>query len=217
MHTHTTPPPPHAPRTPRPAPLHPHPHPHPSAHPAPCSGKWEAHIWSPTTGKQLYLGSWQIPELAALAYDAAALRQRGPSDTALPPPALNYHPQHYEGILPQLMRHSVEQVVAALRKLSKGGAARQSSAFRGVTRHAKVRAGGRRPQGMRALLVVVGPWARIRHANNPPPLPCVLQGRWEVRIGAAQVLPAPERLVARPPPPPGPAPLTHGKHPLPHP
>lgn len=50
------------------------------------SGRWEAHIWDSTPtpakggkGKQLHLGSFLGPEPAAVAYDRAALKLRGPT------------------------------------------------------------------------------------------------------------------------------------------
>lgn len=68
-------------------------------------------------------------------FSAAALHLRGEGTT------LNFHPAHYRGVAQQLAGQSFEEVVAALRALSRGGtAARQlSSHFRGVSRHQKVR------------------------------------------------------------------------------
>lgn len=66
---------------------------------------------------------------------ASALRLRGEGT------ALNFHPAHYRGVAQELAGQGLEAVVAALRALSRGGAAacQQSSRFRGVSRHQKVR------------------------------------------------------------------------------
>ncbi|PRW59328.1 floral homeotic isoform B [Chlorella sorokiniana] len=79
-------------------------------------------------------GGWDTGAQAALAYDVAALRLRGDKG-----PTLNLHPAHYTGVAQQLAGQSIEDVVAALRALSRGGAAARqlSSRFRGVSRHQK--------------------------------------------------------------------------------
>ena len=41
------------------------------------SGRWEAHIWVRETGKQVYLGGYELEEHAAEAYDVAALKCKG--------------------------------------------------------------------------------------------------------------------------------------------
>eukprot|EP00854_Cymbomonas_tetramitiformis_P006725 gene6725-8048_t len=41
------------------------------------SGRWEAHIWVKATGKQIYLGGYELEEHAAEAYDVAALKCKG--------------------------------------------------------------------------------------------------------------------------------------------
>ncbi len=40
------------------------------------AGRWEAHVWA--SGRQLHLGTFGSEEAAAVAYDRAVLRLRGP-------------------------------------------------------------------------------------------------------------------------------------------
>lgn len=89
----------------------------------------QAHLWEE---KQLYLGGWALPEQAALAFDLAAIRYRGP-DTKL-----NFHVDYYRPFLPALLAASAEEVVAGIRRRSRGRTV-QSSFFRGVTLHQKGR------------------------------------------------------------------------------
>ena len=42
------------------------------------SGRWEAHIWVKASGKQVYLGGYEVEEHAAEAYDVAAIKCKGP-------------------------------------------------------------------------------------------------------------------------------------------
>jgi len=94
------------------------------------TNRFEAHLWE--GGKQLYLGGYDSPELAALAFDIAAVRYRGPSAET------NYDPAWYEPFVQPLMQYAPEVVVAGLRRHSKGESV-QSSIFKGVTRHQKGR------------------------------------------------------------------------------
>eukprot|EP00899_Mesostigma_viride_P005603 jgi/Mesvir1/15043/Mv14696-RA.1 len=41
------------------------------------SGRWEAYIWIPAEGKQMYLGGFESEERAAEAYDILAIKQKG--------------------------------------------------------------------------------------------------------------------------------------------
>ncbi len=92
--------------------------------------RYEAHLWE--NGKQIYLGGYDNSDMAALAFDLAALRYRGQNT------ALNYDFGWYEGMYDQLMKYSPEAVIAGLRRHSKGESV-QSSIFKGVTRHQKGR------------------------------------------------------------------------------
>lgn len=141
--------------------------------------KFEAHIWR--GGKQVYLGSFCSASQAALAYDVAALRLRGQEAE------LNYAPAHYAAALEELMAAGEDEVVQAIRRQGSGkGAAAQSSPFRGVTRHAKVR----RPCGAacrRGPFCRAGDIARRGHMPQnkaPSPPQAKMQGKWEARIGA---------------------------------
>ncbi|KAI7844263.1 hypothetical protein COHA_002061 [Chlorella ohadii] len=97
------------------------------------TGRFESHIWCGK--KQVYLGGWDNGSQAALAYDVAALRLRGDGTTTL-----NYHPAYYRGVAQQLAGHSIEEVVAALRALSRGGRGSRlpSSLFRGGKWEARI-------------------------------------------------------------------------------
>lgn len=125
----------------------------------------------------------------------AALRLRGEGT------ATNFHPTHYQGAAQQLAVHSIEEVVAALRALSRGGpAARQvSSRFRGVSRHQKV---GVAARGAFSWQVCSAQrswhgsgsslWAdscccctqtlELPYHTSPP------QGKWEARIGGKEAM-----------------------------
>ena len=92
--------------------------------------RYEAHLWE--NGKQVYLGGYDSSDMAALAFDLAALRYRG-KDTAL-----NYDFRWYEHMYEELMKYTPEAVIAGLRRHSKGESV-QSSIFKGVTRHQKGR------------------------------------------------------------------------------
>jgi AP2-like factor (euAP2 lineage) len=94
------------------------------------TNRYEAHLWQ--HGKQLYLGGYDSPRLAALAFDIAAVRHRGDNaDT-------NFDPGWYEPFLAALGASPSDAVVAGLRRHSKGESV-QSSMFKGVTRHQKGR------------------------------------------------------------------------------
>ncbi|EIE26480.1 AP2-domain-containing protein [Coccomyxa subellipsoidea C-169] len=90
--------------------------------------RWEAHIWQ--EGKQIYLGGFDAEEQAALAYDLAALKFRGPDAQ------INFDISNYEQELLHFNDVTKEEVVQNLRRQSKGYQ-KTSSQFRGVTRHQK--------------------------------------------------------------------------------
>jgi hypothetical protein len=94
------------------------------------TNRYEAHLWE--NGKQLYLGGYDSSQLAALAFDIAAIRYRG-SDAAT-----NYDPKWYKGLQEEIFKYTPEAIVAGLRRHSKGESV-QSSIFKGVTRHQKGR------------------------------------------------------------------------------
>ena len=95
------------------------------------TNRYEAHLWE--NGKQMYLGGYDTPQQAALAFDIAAVCYRGNRafDT-------NFDTRWYEPFLASLRCHAPEEVVAGLRRNSKGDSV-QSSMFKGVTRHQKGR------------------------------------------------------------------------------
>lgn len=90
----------------------------------------QAHIWEGQPGRQIYLGGFSTAAEAALAFDIVAVRL-GRQET-------NFHPSYYEPWLELIMEQSLDDLVAGLRRQSKG-ANQQTSFFRGVTRHAKGR------------------------------------------------------------------------------
>jgi hypothetical protein len=94
------------------------------------TNRFEAHLWQ--SGKQLYLGGYDSPALAALAFDLAAVRYRGARAET------NFSATWYAPWAAELARRPAEALVAGLRRHSKG-AATASSIFKGVTRHQKGR------------------------------------------------------------------------------
>ena len=91
--------------------------------------RFESHIWH--NQKQIFLGGSDSPEMAAVAFDIAALRLRGPNTP------INFHRGWYETFLQDIDTLEIDVMVAGLRRELKGNKAIQSSIFRGVTRHAK--------------------------------------------------------------------------------
>eukprot|EP00850_Spirogloea_muscicola_P022277 SM000285S10806 [mRNA] locus=s285:37267:40352:- [translate_table: standard] len=92
------------------------------------TGRWESHIWE--NGRQLYLGGFDSEEQAALAYDIAAIKCRGPGAVT------NLSIDNYRPHFAEISAVSKEELVISLRRHSKGFS-RGSSRYRGVTRHQK--------------------------------------------------------------------------------
>nr|QHZ60206.1 babyboom [Dendrocalamus farinosus] len=99
------------------------------------SGKFEAHLWDSSCriegrrrkGKQVYLGSYDIEEKAARAYDVAALKYWGQNTK------LNFLVSEYEKELEDIRDMSREECVTYLRRRS-SCFSRGASIYRGVTR-----------------------------------------------------------------------------------
>eukprot|EP01025_Chloroclados_australasicus_P062227 TRINITY_DN8172_c0_g1_i2.p1 TRINITY_DN8172_c0_g1~~TRINITY_DN8172_c0_g1_i2.p1 ORF type:complete len:621 (-),score=81.37 TRINITY_DN8172_c0_g1_i2:249-2111(-) len=92
------------------------------------SGRWEAHIWVKSIGRQVYLGGYNVEEHAAEAYDVAAIKCKGPKVKT------NFNISKYKDLLEYMDNVSLDELVMAVRRQSQGFA-RGSSSFRGVTRH----------------------------------------------------------------------------------
>ena len=73
--------------------------------------RWESHIWVRETGKQLYLGGFDLERSAAEAHDLCALKLRGKQNVR----GLNFPLSTYARAADALDRMSHEQVVAAVR------------------------------------------------------------------------------------------------------
>jgi len=93
------------------------------------SGRWEAHIWVKSTGKQVYLGGYELEEHAAEAYDVAAIKCKGPSKVKP-----NFPIEKYAELMKFMDKISLEELVMAVRRQSQGFS-RGSSGYRGVTHH----------------------------------------------------------------------------------
>ena len=90
------------------------------------TGRWEAHVW--VEGKQVYLGGFDDEERAGRAYDLVAIRCRGSRAIT------NFELEEYAGVIPDLTRMQMGELVQLLRRRSKGFS-RGRSQCRGVTKH----------------------------------------------------------------------------------
>ncbi|CAL0321813.1 unnamed protein product [Lupinus luteus] len=100
------------------------------------TGRYEAHLWDKNCwnesqnkkGRQVYLGAYDDEEMAARAYDLAALKYWG-QDTIL-----NFPLSKYEEELKEMEDQSKEEYIGSLRRKS-SGFSRGVSKYRGVARH----------------------------------------------------------------------------------
>ncbi|XP_019458993.1 PREDICTED: AP2-like ethylene-responsive transcription factor At1g16060 [Lupinus angustifolius] len=100
------------------------------------TGRYEAHLWDKNCwnesqnkkGRQVYLGAYDDEEMAARAYDLAALKYWG-QDTIL-----NFPLSKYEDELKEMEDQSKEEYIGSLRRKS-SGFSRGVSKYRGVARH----------------------------------------------------------------------------------
>ncbi|XP_061964048.1 AP2-like ethylene-responsive transcription factor At1g79700 [Populus nigra] len=97
------------------------------------TGRYEAHLWDKNCwnesqnkkGRQVYLGAYDDEEVAAHAYDLAALKYWGPETI------LNFPLSTYQNQLKEMEGRSREEYIGSLRRKSSRGV----SKYRGVSRH----------------------------------------------------------------------------------
>ncbi|KAJ7545782.1 hypothetical protein O6H91_08G010000 [Diphasiastrum complanatum] len=100
--------------------------------------RFEAHLWDSSyvikkdgksrKGRQVYLGGYDKEEIAARAYDLAALKYWGPDAI------INFPLSTYRKELKEMKDVTKQEFVASLRRKS-SGFSRGASKYRGVTRH----------------------------------------------------------------------------------
>ncbi|KAI3428770.1 hypothetical protein D9Q98_007591 [Chlorella vulgaris] len=92
------------------------------------SGRYEANIWVKELGKQMYLGGYEQEELAAEAYDIAAIKANGRRVIT------NFDIARYDEVMDTIEHMPITDLVMAVRRQS-NGFSRGSSSHRGVVRH----------------------------------------------------------------------------------
>lgn len=100
------------------------------------TGRYEAHLWDKNCwnetqnkkGRQVYLGAYNDEEVAARAYDLAALKYWGQKTL------LNFPLSTYDDQLKEMEGLSKEEFIGSLRRKS-SGFSRGVSKYRGVARH----------------------------------------------------------------------------------
>jgi len=96
------------------------------------SGRYEAHVWVKSIGKQLYLGGYSVEADAAEAYDIAVLYTK---KHEVGGPKLNYPVSKYAELIPLLDDDlPLNELVMSIRRQSQTYS-RGTSTFRGVCRH----------------------------------------------------------------------------------
>ncbi|KAL4858727.1 AP2-like ethylene-responsive transcription factor PLT2 [Chlorella vulgaris] len=92
------------------------------------SGRYEANIWVKELGKQMYLGGYEQEELAAEAYDIAAIKANGRRVIT------NFDIAKYDEVMDTIDSMPITDLVMAVRRQS-NGFSRGSSSHRGVVLH----------------------------------------------------------------------------------
>eukprot|EP00898_Chlorokybus_atmophyticus_P006799 jgi/Chlat1/711/Chrsp104S01294 len=78
------------------------------------SGRWEAYIWIPAAGKQMYLGGFETEECAAEAYDIVAIKHRGKEAVT------NFNIEEYADMMDHIASADIKDLIVEVRTNSKG-------------------------------------------------------------------------------------------------